>query len=105
MHCKRIEYNINVMQQFACLIINPVIANTFAPLFNCTPVGIASDSMMGPYLFDLFKLVRTGVSIVCCLVIWGSTDAFLLLRYFSGVDFHPRERQGCHNAFLSSPHL
>ena len=40
-------------------------------------------------LVDLFKLVRTGLSFVCCLVIWGSTGGFLLLRYFSGIASHP----------------
>ena len=43
---KRIGYNINIMRQSACLVFNPVTVNNFAPLFNCTPVGRASDSMM-----------------------------------------------------------
>ena len=34
-------------------------------------------------LVDLFKLVWTGLSLVCCLVIRRSTGGFLLLRYFS----------------------
>ena len=33
---KRIGYNINIMRQSACLV------------FNCTPVGRASDLMMAP---------------------------------------------------------
>ena len=39
------------------------------------PVGRASDSMMGPNikLVELFKLVGTGLNLVCCLVIWGLT--------------------------------
>ena len=36
-------------------------------------------------LVDLFKLVGTGLSLVCCLVIRGSTGGFLLLGYFSGI--------------------
>ena len=40
-------------------------------------------------LVDLFKLVGTGLSLVCCLVIRGSTGCFLLLRYFSGIVLHP----------------
>ena len=48
MHYKRIGYNINVMRQSACLVMNPVIVDSFASLFNCTPVGHASDSMVGP---------------------------------------------------------
>ena len=43
---KRIGYNINIMRQSACLVINPITVNNFASLFNCTPVGRASDSMM-----------------------------------------------------------
>ena len=45
---KRIGYNINKMQQSACLVVNPITVNNFASLFNCTPVGRASDSMMAP---------------------------------------------------------
>ena len=45
-HCKKIGYNINVLQQTACFIINPITVGTFAFLFNCTPVGQTSDSMM-----------------------------------------------------------
>ena len=45
---KRIGHNINVMRQSACLVINPLTVDSFASLFNCTPVGRASDSMMGP---------------------------------------------------------
>ena len=45
---KRIGYIINVMRQSACLVFNPITVNNFASLFNCTPVGRASDSMMAP---------------------------------------------------------
>ena len=45
---KRIGYNINIMRQSACLVFNPVTVNNFASLFNCTPVGRASESMMAP---------------------------------------------------------
>ena len=43
---KRIGYNINIMRQSTCLMFNPITVNNFASLFNCTPVGRASDSMM-----------------------------------------------------------
>ena len=43
---KRIGYNINIMRQSAYLVFNPITVNNFASLFNCTPVGRASDSMM-----------------------------------------------------------
>ena len=45
---KRIGYKINIMRQSACLVFNPITVNNFASLFNCTPVGRASDSMMAP---------------------------------------------------------
>ena len=45
---KRTGYNINIMQQSACLVFNPVTVNNFASHFNCTPVSRASDSMMAP---------------------------------------------------------
>ena len=45
---KRIGYNINIMRQSAGLVFNPVTFNNFDSLFNCTPVGRASDSMMAP---------------------------------------------------------
>ena len=45
-HYKKIGYNINVLQQTACLVVNPIRVGNFAFLFNCTPVGQTSDSMM-----------------------------------------------------------
>ena len=38
----------NIMRQSACLVFNPITVNNFASLFNCRPVGRASDSMMAP---------------------------------------------------------
>ena len=32
---KNIGYNINVMRQTACLVVNPIKVNSFAYLFNC----------------------------------------------------------------------
>ena len=46
MRYKRIGYNLNVMRQSACLVINPITVDGYATLFNCTPVDLASDSMM-----------------------------------------------------------
>ena len=47
-HYKKIGYNINVLQQTACLVVNPIRVGNFAFLFNCTPVDRTSDSMMVP---------------------------------------------------------
>ena len=48
MRCKRIGYNLNVMRQSACLVINPIKVDGYAALFNCTPVDRVSDSIMAP---------------------------------------------------------
>ena len=47
-HYKKIGYNINVLQQTACLVVNPITVGNFAFLFNCMPVDRTSDSMMVP---------------------------------------------------------
>ena len=40
---KMVGYNINVMPQTACLVVNPIKVNSIAYLFNCTTVGRTSD--------------------------------------------------------------
>ena len=55
---RRIDYNLNVMRQSACLVFNPIMVDNYAAFFNCTPVGRASD---GPDL-KLFILVGWGRS-------------------------------------------
>ena len=47
-HYKKFGFNINVLQQTACLVVNPITVGNFAFLFNCTPVGRTSDSMTVP---------------------------------------------------------
>ena len=47
-HYKKIGYNINVLQQTVCLVVNPIKVGNFAFLFNCI-VGVkTSDSMTVP---------------------------------------------------------
>ena len=46
---KCIGYDLNVMRQSACLVINPITVDNFAALFNCTLVDKVSDSMMAPH--------------------------------------------------------
>ena len=48
MRYKRIGYNLNVMRQSACLVINTIKVYGYAALFNSTPVDRASNSMMVP---------------------------------------------------------
>ena len=40
---KKIGYNIDVLQQTACLVVNPIKVDNFAYLSNCTTLGRASD--------------------------------------------------------------
>ena len=47
-HCGGIGYDIDVLQQTACLVVGPVTVGGFAFLFNCTPVGRTSDSVVVP---------------------------------------------------------
>ena len=47
-HNRKIGYNINVLQQTACLMVNPITVGNFAFLCNCTPLGRTSDSMTVP---------------------------------------------------------
>ena len=47
-HYIKIGYNINVLQQTACLVVNPIMVGNFAFLFNCPPVGWTLDSMTVP---------------------------------------------------------
>ena len=39
---------INIMRQSACLVFNPITVNNIFSLFNCMPVGRASDTVMAP---------------------------------------------------------
>ena len=45
---KRICYDLNIMRQSACLVINPNTIDNFDALFNFTPVDRALDSMIAP---------------------------------------------------------
>ena len=47
-HHKNVGYNTNVLQQTACLVVDPITVGNFAFLFDSTPVDRASDSMTVP---------------------------------------------------------
>ena len=42
---KRIGYSLDIMRQTACLVVNPIIVDGYASLFNCMTAVRASDSM------------------------------------------------------------
>ena len=41
----RVGYNLDIMRQSACLVLNQITVYSYGFLFNCTMVGQASDSM------------------------------------------------------------
>ena len=41
----KVGYNLDVMRQYACLVLNSITVYSYDFLFNCTTVGQASDSM------------------------------------------------------------
>ena len=44
-HYKRIGYSLDIMRQTVCLVVNPIIVDGYASLFNSTMAVRASDSM------------------------------------------------------------
>ena len=42
---KRSGYSLDIMRQTACLVVNPIIVDSYSSLFNCTTAVRASDSM------------------------------------------------------------
>ena len=42
---KNAGYTLDIMQQTACLVFNPIMVEGYAGLFSCTVVVHASDSM------------------------------------------------------------
>ena len=95
------------MGQSECLVVNSIKVN-FTFLFNCTPAGRASDTMMGPKLVELVQLVGAGLRLACGFIIWGKRAVIVC----SGVSVVLCDTLGissCHiihcMLFLSSPHL
>ena len=84
-HYKKIGYNINVLQQTSCLVVNPITVGNFAFLFNCTPVGRTSDSMMVPTERLIYWWDGRG------LMLWlfvGPTGVYLLDFFCSSIQFN-----------------
>ena len=44
-HYINVGYNLDVMRQSACQVLNPITFYRYGFFFNCTTVGQASDSM------------------------------------------------------------
>ena len=45
-HYNKIGYKINVLPQTKGLVVNPITVCNFVFLFNCTPAGRTSNTMM-----------------------------------------------------------
>ena len=41
----RVGYDLDIMRQSACLVLNPITVYSYGFLYNCTTAGQASDSM------------------------------------------------------------
>ena len=82
------------MRQNACLVVNPIIVDGHASLFNCTTAVRTSDSMtpLRKTLTSGLGLDMSGVSLtLCCFVVY-STRRFVLcltLCHFVLVFFSP----------------
>ena len=75
-HYKKIGYNINVLQQTACLVVNTITILNFAILLDCTTAGQTLDYMTIPTL----RLI--GPDVVSVDGLTGDlTVVFPLLRY------------------------
>ena len=68
---KKSRYNLNTMQQSACLVVNPIRVYSYGFLYNCTTVGQTSDSMKA--LTQSFN----GLVGAWCLVVAGPIGAQL----------------------------
>ena len=84
-HYKRVGCGVNVLQQTACLVVNPITVGGFAFLFDCAPVGRTSGSVRVPTW-----------GLVCWwdgggLVLWlfvGPAGVCLLGFFCSGIQFY-----------------
>ena len=50
---KEIGYNMNILLQTACMIVNPIMVDNFASLINCVAVGRSSAKMTTPSSISL----------------------------------------------------
>ena len=66
----RVGYNLDIMRQSACLVLNPITVYRYGFLFNCTTVGQASD-----YDGSGIKLISLGwcLMFICSWTHRGST--------------------------------
>ena len=83
-HYKKIGYNINVLQQTACLVVNPIMVGNFAFFFYCTPVGRTSDYDIPP---DALAVVRPTEVYLLDFFCFGIQFFILLSPYLCFISF------------------
>ena len=67
----RVGYSLDIMQQSACLVLNPITVYSYGFLFNCTTVGQASESFEGSDV--KLKSVGWCLMLICSWTHRGST--------------------------------
>ena len=68
---KKVGYNLDIMSQSACLVVNPIMLYGLSFLFNCMMVGQASDSMKA-----LTLSFNWWVGAWCLAVAWSTVAQF-----------------------------
>ena len=76
---KRIGYSLNIMRQTACLVVNPIIADGYASLFNCTTAVRASDLMTALFV----KLLTSGLGLDDMSLAWPAVVQLLVFIYLT----------------------
>ena len=77
---KTIRFNINILQQTACLVVKSIMVGNFNFLFSCTLASRTSDSMT----FPTWRLINERVRVWCCVCSRAHQAlivGFHLLRY------------------------
>ena len=95
-----------MMRQSARLVFNPIRVNNFAFLFNCTPMGRVSDSMMARHKAIYFSWL--GPKLLCRLLGPPGINCWLSFApVFQWCCSTPEGPQGVgrNTLFLSNPHL
>ena len=84
------------MRQSECLVFNPIMVNNFASLFNCMPVGRASDSMMAPTYHHHHHHIHFRA-------LFSSTEGWAFWQVFlEGVLSTQNDSEGQQNPYLAS---
>ena len=76
-HYKRIGYSLDIMRQTACLVINPIIVDGYALLFNCT-TEFGPQTKWRP----LHKSLNSGLGLDDMSLAWPAVVQLLVFIYF-----------------------